>query len=159
MLMNLKTAGYGKVCILMRCSILMICCILMRCSILMRFSILMRCSILMSSILMRCSILMRWRILQQKCVEEALLMRTHISEEKQHISVEKVHVPYLEPALVAQLNVRLTGIRRSWVQPPPRSAEFCRGDLSWNIFLRSFSPICWFKKGSCQFLAKECAQY
>ena len=35
--------------------------------------------------------------------------------------------------------------------------------LSWRLimkyFLRSFSPFCWFKKGSCQFLAKECAQY
>ena len=26
-------------------------------------------------------------------------------------------------------------------------------------FLRSFFPFCCFKKGSCQFLAKECAQY
>ena len=35
--------------------------------------------------------------------------------------------------------------------------------LSWRLimkyFLRSFSPFCWFKKASCQFLAKECAQY
>ena len=35
--------------------------------------------------------------------------------------------------------------------------------LSWRLimkyFLRSFSPFSWFKKGSCQFLAKECAQY
>ena len=35
--------------------------------------------------------------------------------------------------------------------------------LSWRsimkYFLRSFSPFRWFKKGSCQFLAKECAQY
>ena len=35
--------------------------------------------------------------------------------------------------------------------------------LSWRLimkyFLRSFSPFHWFKKGSCQFLAKECAQY
>ena len=38
--------------------------------------------------------------------------------------------------------------RRSRVQPPPRSATF---------FLRSFSPFRWSKKGSCQFLAKECA--
>ena len=34
---------------------------------------------------------------------------------------------------------------------------------SWRLimkyFLRSFSPFRWFKKGSCQFLAKECAQY
>ena len=35
--------------------------------------------------------------------------------------------------------------------------------LSWRLimkyFLWSFSPFRWFKKGSCQFLAKECAQY
>ena len=35
--------------------------------------------------------------------------------------------------------------------------------LSWILimkyFQRSFSPFRWFKKGSCQFLAKECAQY
>ena len=35
--------------------------------------------------------------------------------------------------------------------------------LSWRLimkyFLRSFSPFRWFKRGSCQFLAKECAQY
>ena len=35
--------------------------------------------------------------------------------------------------------------------------------LSWRLimkyFLRSFSPFHCFKKGSCQFLAKECAQY
>ena len=35
--------------------------------------------------------------------------------------------------------------------------------LSWRLimkyFLQSFSPFRWFKKGSCQFLAKECAQY
>ena len=49
--------------------------------------------------------------------------------------------------------------RRSRIEPPPRSATFFRGDWSWNIFLRSFSPFRWFKKDSCQFLAKECAQY
>ena len=37
--------------------------------------------------------------------------------------------------------------RRSRVQPPPRSATFFREDWSWNIFLRSFSPFRWFKKG------------
>ena len=35
--------------------------------------------------------------------------------------------------------------------------------LSWRLimkyFLWSFSPFRWFKKGICQFLAKECAQY
>ena len=35
--------------------------------------------------------------------------------------------------------------------------------ISWRLimkyFLRSFSSFRWFKKGSCQCLAKECAQY
>ena len=35
--------------------------------------------------------------------------------------------------------------------------------LSWRLitkyFIWSFFPFCWFKKGSCQFLAKACAQY
>ena len=35
--------------------------------------------------------------------------------------------------------------------------------FSWRfdheIFSQSFSPFHWFKKGSCQFPAKECAQY
>ena len=38
-----------------------------------------------------------------------------------------------------------------------------RQHFSWRLimkcFLRSFSLFRWFKKGSCQFLAKECAQY
>ena len=40
---------------------------------------------------------------------------------------------------------------------------FLKCELSWRLimkcFLRSFFPIRWFKKGSYQFLAKECAQY
>ena len=31
--------------------------------------------------------------------------------------------------------------------------------LIMKYFLQSFSPFRLFKKGSCQFLAKECAQY
>ena len=31
--------------------------------------------------------------------------------------------------------------------------------LVMKYFLQSFSPFRWFHKGSCQFLAKECAQY
>ena len=31
-------------------------------------------------------------------------------------------------------------------------------DMITKYFLQSFSLLCWFKKGSCQFLAKECAQ-
>ena len=48
--------------------------------------------------------------------------------------------------------------RRSLVQPPPSWATFF-WRLIMKYFLRSFSPFRWFEKGSCQFLAKECAQY
>ena len=58
----------------------------------------------------------------------------------------------------------------SWMRRPTGDQEVVgstpakvRNILSWGLivkyFLRSFSPFRWFKKGSCQFLAKECAQY
>ena len=39
----------------------------------------------------------------------------------------------------------------------PTSGTFFRGDLVMKTFLRPFSLFCWFKKSSCQLLAKECA--
>ena len=42
---------------------------------------------------------------------------------------------------------------------PRRGQQHSFMEIDHEIFLRSFSPIRWFKKGSCQFLAKECAQY
>ena len=58
----------------------------------------------------------------------------------------------------------------SWMRCPTGDQEVAGSTpakvgniLSWRLimkyFLWSFSPFCWFKKGSCQFLAKECAQY
>ena len=58
----------------------------------------------------------------------------------------------------------------SWMRRPTGDQEVAGSTpaevgniLSWRLimkyFLRSFSPLRWFKKGSCQFLAKECAQY
>ena len=58
----------------------------------------------------------------------------------------------------------------SWMRHPTGDQEVTGSTpaevgniLSWRLimkyFLRSFSPFRWFKKGSCQFLAKECAQY
>ena len=38
------------------------------------------------------------------------------------------------------------------------SATFFRGDLLMKYFLWSYCPFHWFKKASCQFLGKECAQ-
>ena len=62
-------------------------------------------------------------------------------------------------ASVAQLDVRPTGDQEVAGSTPTGSATFFRGDLIMKYFLRSFSPFPRFKKGSCQFLAKECAQY
>ena len=39
----------------------------------------------------------------------------------------------------------------------PTSGTFFRGDLVMKKFLRPFSLVRWFKKSSCQLLAKECA--
>ena len=58
----------------------------------------------------------------------------------------------------------------SWMRRPTEDQEVAGSSpaevgniLSWRLimkyFLRSFSPFRWFKKDSCQFLAKECAQY
>ena len=42
---------------------------------------------------------------------------------------------------------------------PTGSTTFFHGDFIMKYFLWSFSPFRWFKKGSCQFLVKECAQH
>ena len=58
----------------------------------------------------------------------------------------------------------------SWMRRPTGDQEVVGSTLaevgnilSWRLimkyFLQSFSPFHWFKKDSCQFLAKECAQY
>ena len=58
----------------------------------------------------------------------------------------------------------------SWMRRPTGDQEVAGSTLvevgnilSWRLimkyFPRSFSPFRWFKKDSCQFLAKECAQY
>ena len=57
------------------------------------------------------------------------------------------------------LDAHLTGDQEVAGSTPAGSATFFRGDLIMKYFLQSFSPFCCFKKGSCQFLAKECAQY
>ena len=59
---------------------------------------------------------------------------------------------------MAQLDAHPTGDQEVVGLIPTGSGNI----LSWRFitryFLRSFSPFRRFKKGSCQFLAKECAQ-
>ena len=62
-------------------------------------------------------------------------------------------------ALVAQLDARPTGDQEVTGSIPAGSATFFRGDWSWNIFLAVILSLPLIKKGSCQFLVKECTQY
>ena len=56
------------------------------------------------------------------------------------------------------MHVRLV-IRRFWVWPLPLGWQHFLWRLIMKYFLWSFSPFCWLRKVSWQFLAKECAQY
>ena len=81
----------------------------------------------------------------------------------------KLHYCYLQPSLLFKLEL----CRPRWLiwMRRPTGDQAVAGStpaevgniLSWRLipkyFLRSFSPFRWFKKGICQFLAKECAQY
>ena len=58
-----------------------------------------------------------------------------------------------KPASVAQLDARPTGDQEVAGSTP------AVGKILKKYSLRSFSPFRWFKKGSCQSLAKEYAQY
>ena len=83
---------------------------------------------------------------------KALLLRIHDNQNISNISQTK------------------QSWRLSWIRRPTGDQEVAGSTpaevgniLSWRLimkyFLGSFSPFRWFKKGSCQFLAKECAQY
>ena len=76
----------------------------------------------------------------------------------------------LKPNTINQLSAYNRPRWLSWMRRPTGDQEVVGSTpaevgniLSWRLimkyFLRSFSPFRWFKKGSCQFLAKECAQY
>ena len=68
-------------------------------------------------------------------------------------------VTIAEPASVAQLDACPTGDQEVAGSTPAEVGNILSWRLIMKYFLRSFSPFRWFKKGSCQFLAKECAQY
>ena len=54
---------------------------------------------------------------------------------------------------------RLTGDQEVAGSTPAEVGNILSWRLIMKYFLQSFSPFRWFKRGSCQFLAKECAQY
>ena len=63
----------------------------------------------------------------------------------------------LEPS-VPETGLGMTGDQDVAGSTPAEAGIILSWRLIMNYFLQSFSPYRWFKKGSCQFLAKECAQ-
>ena len=63
------------------------------------------------------------------------------------------------PASVAQLDAPSDWRPGGRGFNPRRGRQHSSMEIDQKYFLRSFSPFRWFKKGSCQFLVKECAQY
>ena len=63
-----------------------------------------------------------------------------------------------KPALVAQSDARPAGDQEVAASIPTGSGNIHFERLIMKYFLWSFSPFHWFKKGSCQFLAKEFTQ-
>ena len=62
----------------------------------------------------------------------------------------------IRPGVVARSEACSLGMQAA-PSSIPTSGTFFRGDLVMKPFLRPFSLFCWFKKISCQLLAKECA--
>ena len=60
------------------------------------------------------------------------------------------------PGAVARSEASPLGMQAA-LSSIPTSGTFFRGDLVMKTLLRPFSLFRWFKKSSCQLLAKECA--
>ena len=71
---------------------------------------------------------------------------------------KQYHILLLQLASVAQLNARPTGVQEVADSTQAGLATFFHGVLIMKYFLWSFSSFRQFKKGGCQFLAKEYAQ-
>ena len=63
------------------------------------------------------------------------------------------------PASVAQLDARPTRDQEVTGSISDEVGNILSWKLITKYFLRSFSPFRWFENGSCQFHAKEYAQY
>ena len=71
-------------------------------------------------------------------------------------SIKRFDCTCFAPGLVAQSDACSTGDQEG-VNSRLRSGNILSLRLIMKSFLRSFSPFRWFKKGSYQLLAKECA--
>ena len=74
---------------------------------------------------------------------------------KIHCTHKQRWLCHIQPGAVARLDVRSSGMRTVAGSKLTSSKTFFRWDLVMKKFLWSFSPFRWFKKASCQLLAKE----
>ena len=74
----------------------------------------------------------------------------------QELSIGLCPVHVIKPGAVAWSEASSLGMQAA-PSSIPTSGTFFRGDLVMKTFLRPFSLFRWFKKSSCQLLAKECA--
>ena len=70
--------------------------------------------------------------------------------------LSKILAQSFGPGAVARLEACSLGMQAA-PSSIPTSGTFFRWDLVMKTFLRPFSFFRWFKKSSCQLLAKECA--
>ena len=82
----------------------------------------------------------------------------HWVELNQTCYISSLHGKGGQPQWLSWMR-RLTGDQEVAGSTPAEVGNILSWRLIIKYFLRSFSPFRWFKKGSCQFLAKECAQY
>ena len=75
------------------------------------------------------------------------------------IGVKPKQFVYLGVTSLALMENRPTGDQEVTSSTPAEVGNILSWRLIMKYFLRTFSPFRWFKKGSCQFLAEECAQY
>ena len=115
--------------------------------------------------------LMVYKSITGQAPEYVSLLLTYVSEhhERQTRStvLDLVHIPRSHSAYFDRaFSVQGPKLCRSEASPLgtqaapssiPTSGIFFRGDLVMKTFLRPFSLFRWFKKSSCQLLAKECA--
>ena len=76
-----------------------------------------------------------------------------------YVTTNKNSIGVLRPASMAQLDARPTGDQEVAGSIPAGPSNILSWLLIMKYFLGSFSPYCWFKNGSCHFLAKECHKY
>ena len=81
------------------------------------------------------------------CLHGARMYNIHVQD-----NVTDGHIP----GAVGRLEASSLGMQAA-PSSIPTSGTFFRGDLVMKTFLRPFSLFRWFKKSSCQLLAKECA--